>query len=114
MSEGDLDDPVDAARGEVAGGGGGVGLVERDGVRHRLLGHLVQVGTAADRAGDGRSAPGGELGGEGADPAEHPVHEDGRAGDGAVAEDRAVGGGARDVEAGPDLVGNLVGQVDRQ
>jgi hypothetical protein len=54
----------------------------------------------------------GELSGERADRAERPLDENGLAGDRAVAEDRAVRGGAGNPEAGARLVVDLVGQLD--
>lgn len=74
-----------------ADGRGRVGGVQGDGVGGDGRVHVVQVAGAADGADGNGPAPAGELGGERADAAEHPVHEDEPPVDRAVGEHRPAG-----------------------
>ena len=89
-----------------------VGLIERDGVRDGWV-DVVEIALARDGSDHCRAAPARELRGKRPDRTEHAVDEDGLAGDGAVSEDRAVGGDAGDPEAGAELVADLVRELDR-
>ncbi len=57
-------------------------------------GHLLQIATPAHCPDDGRAAPVGELRGHGPHPAQHPLHQDGQAGDRADGENGPVPGDA--------------------
>ena len=72
----------------------------------------LEIALARDGSDHHRAAPAGELRGQRPDRTEHTLDEDGLAGDGAVSEDRAVGGDAGDPEAGAELVAHLVRELD--
>ena len=75
-------------------------------------GGRVEIRLPAYGPDDRGPAPAGQLRRDRGDAAQHSLHQDGLSGDGAVAEDRSIGGDAGNAEAGTDLVAHPVGQVD--
>jgi len=71
-------------------GAGRIGLVEGDGMADSRGVDPCQITAPAHRPDDRCAALVRKLGGQGPDPAQHPLHQDGQAGDRAVGEHRPV------------------------
>ena len=85
-------------------------LIRGDSVRHGRSRNPVQVAAPAHRADDGGADPAGQPGGQRPDPAQHSVHQDGPAGNRAIAEDGPVPGDPQDAQAGAEIVADPSGR----
>jgi hypothetical protein len=112
VGEGDLDDAVDGFARVRSDGPGRVGLVESDRVANQGGLHPAKICTPTYGPEDGRTAPPRKLRGQCPDAPEDAMDQDRLARHGSVGEHSPVCRDPWDAEAGTDLVGDLIGQVD--